>query len=210
MSEGANAAGQGCEGAVPPVDVVRAASACNDGSRSTDAGAGTYFTPAGPKMADADYRTSKFHIPTMRASEPAPWEYDASTCFEAGYLVEKNAGWRQVRPVIGADACTGCLTCYMYCPDGAIRKTHAEGAAVFVDYDFCKGCGICRTVCRFDAIVMASEVESLAAETMVSACPGAAGDADSGKSDMPLPDAEPGSAGDAVTPSAPVTEGGAR
>ena len=103
-------------------------------------------------------------IPTLRDDELDSSVYGQSTSYEAGYLVSRNAGWRQVRPVIDAAACTGCLQCYMYCPDGTIRKTHAEKgdttqAAVFVDLDFCKGCGICRTVCKFDAIAMVPESE---------------------------------------------------
>ena len=96
-------------------------------------------------------------IPTLRSHPNVPREYDGATCYTAGYLVDKNAGWRQVRPVVNGDACTGCLQCYLYCPDGCIRKTHAEGAAVFVDYDFCKGCGICQKICLFGAIEMVPE-----------------------------------------------------
>lgn len=104
-------------------------------------------------------------IPTIRHDELKPGDYDRTTCFEAGYLVGGNAGWRSVRPVVDAAACTGCLACYMHCPDGAIRKTSpgtpssADSAAVFVDVDFCKGCGICAQVCRFDAIAMVPESE---------------------------------------------------
>lgn len=110
-----------------------------------------------------NYRESALRIPTLRHDELNPAHYAQTTCFEAGYLVSTNGGWRQVRPIVSAQACTGCLQCYLYCPDGAIRKTHApkgEGPAVFVDLDFCKGCGICKTVCRFDAIAMVAETEA--------------------------------------------------
>lgn len=101
-------------------------------------------------------------IPTVRTRMPQPDEYARATCFEAGHLMGDNAGWRLLRPVIDADACTGCLTCYMDCPDGAIYKTHAEdGVAVAVDLGFCKGCGICAKECKFDAIAMESEREAV-------------------------------------------------
>ena len=104
--------------------------------------------------------------------------------FRGGYLVAKNAGWRNMRPVIDAGACTGCLQCYLYCPDGAVYKAPSDSqpaarvdvaasaavradvdnratvpvqSAVAVDYDFCKGCGVCVTVCRFGAIAMVAE-----------------------------------------------------
>ena len=77
----------------------------------------------------------------------------------------KNAGWRNMRPVLDADKCTGCLQCYLYCPDGCIfrparQATDAAGtAAVAIDYDFCKGCGVCVEVCRFGALAMVPESE---------------------------------------------------
>lgn len=103
------------------------------------------------------------HIPALRPGAAAslnPQDFAHSTCFEAGYLVAKNAGWRNKRPVINAAACTGCLQCYMYCPDGTVYKVAepaSDGAPVAIDLDFCKGCGICAKVCAFGAIAMVPE-----------------------------------------------------
>lgn len=79
--------------------------------------------------------------------------------YEAGYLVEGNGGWRSERPVVDLEKCIGCLQCYLYCPDGAISKLDSDDRRpkVQVDYDFCKGCGICVKMCKFDALHM--EVE---------------------------------------------------
>ena len=104
-------------------------------------------------------RNQAASIPTLRTSSLDPADFAHSTCFEAGYLTVKNAGWRNMRPVIDAAACTGCLQCYLHCPDGTIFKV-AEPAAhapVAVDYDFCKGCGICVKVCAFGAVAMIPE-----------------------------------------------------
>jgi len=81
-------------------------------------------------------------------------DYPVATVYEAGHLVTKNAGWRTVRPVIDTDKCSGCFQCYMYCPDGAVFK---EGKSVSVDYDFCKGCGICAKTCKLNVISMEAE-----------------------------------------------------
>lgn len=121
-----------------------------------------------------------------------PVEYARSTCYQAGHLVTKNAGWRSVRPVLNLEACTKCLQCYLYCPDGTVYKVRLnpeasldavasskpsgvaspcgepcfEGAAagdflhLAIDYDFCKGCGICARICKFDAITMIPESEA--------------------------------------------------
>jgi len=114
---------------------------------------------------------SAIRIPTLRQHMPAEDEYERTTCYEAGYLVTRNAGWRSVRPVIDLGKCTGCLRCYMHCPDGSIRKTDAgridaaaaakrDEAAIFVDLDFCKGCGICARECPADALTMVPESEA--------------------------------------------------
>ncbi len=119
-------------------------------------------------------------IPRLREQLSAPLpslepcDFAQSTCYPAGHLVTRNAGWRNQRPVLAADLCAGCLQCYLYCPDGTIVRTHATKeqlsagdsavAAVAIDYDFCKGCGICAKACLFDAIAMISEEDALAAE----------------------------------------------
>lgn len=77
-----------------------------------------------------------------------------NTCFEAGYLVTVNSGWRSIRPVVYTEKCVGCEQCYLYCPDGVISIKN--GKAV-IDYDFCKGCGICVKICRPGAIETEAE-----------------------------------------------------
>ena len=150
------------------------------GARSQDA-SGEGALPVGSYPAAKPWPVSRaagVRIPTLRSGSLDP-DYARTTCFEAGYLVAKNAGWRSLRPVIDAAACTGCLQCYLYCPDGAIFKASAAdmaaplassqapatrapraatpAQAVFVDYDFCKGCGICVKACRFGALFLVSE-----------------------------------------------------
>ena len=73
---------------------------------------------------------------------------------KAGFLVDKNAGWRNRTPVIDTEKCVSCYQCYFYCPDGVIRRTD-EGPKI--DYDFCKGCGICSKICRLGAVTMEEE-----------------------------------------------------
>ena len=76
------------------------------------------------------------------------------TAFEAGYLVSRNGGWRSIRPVVNRDKCGGCMQCYLYCPDGVIA---IEDKKAMIDYDFCKGCGICSKICKLKAIEMEKE-----------------------------------------------------
>lgn len=93
--------------------------------------------------------------PYLREKIPQTFaDMPEATAYEAGYLVSKNAGWRNMRPVVKAETCIGCLQCYLYCPDGVIA---AQGKTVTIDYDFCKGCGICRKICPVNAIEMEAE-----------------------------------------------------
>lgn len=101
------------------------AMAVADSAAAAQAGEGeATVAPAAPMQAPAAAAPPRpaGAIPTLRSGEPAPSEYAGTTCYEAGYLVTENAGWRNVRPVIDASACTGCLQCYLYCPDGVIYK----------------------------------------------------------------------------------------
>lgn len=68
----------------------------------------------------------------------------------------RTGEWRFKRPELDEDACVMCEQCIDFCPDVCIHEAD-NGEHVIVDYDFCKGCGICEDVCPTDAFEM--EVE---------------------------------------------------
>lgn len=74
--------------------------------------------------------------------------------FKAGQLHDVSSGMRTFRPVINAEKCVRCLRCFLVCPDGAVDKSEATPQ---IDYDYCKGCGICARSCKFGAIAMVKE-----------------------------------------------------
>ena len=95
--------------------------------------------------------------PYLRDKTPTTFnDIPEATVYEAGYLVSKNAGGRNIRPVVSINKCKNCLQCYLYCPDGVIAKDSASGK-IKIDYDFCKGCGICAKICKFQAITIEAE-----------------------------------------------------
>lgn len=52
--------------------------------------------------------------------------------------------------------CNLCDNCYIFCPDAAITRSEDDNSNT-VNYDYCKGCGICVEECPRDAIVMEEE-----------------------------------------------------
>lgn len=78
---------------------------------------------------------------------------------EAGTANEfKTGDWRHSRPIFHPEKCSNCLICWIYCPDSSILTK--DGKVIGIDYDHCKGCGICAVECPVKpekAITMADE-----------------------------------------------------
>jgi pyruvate ferredoxin oxidoreductase delta subunit len=75
---------------------------------------------------------------------------------EAGNGVEYKTGpWRTQRPVYSKEKCSQCMICWIYCPDLSIIVNNKEMTGI--DYDHCKGCGICARECPSDALAMEHE-----------------------------------------------------
>ena len=64
--------------------------------------------------------------------------------------------WKTYTPIRDLEKCTRCLTCVMFCPDGAIHWVPDKEDIEF-DMSFCKGCGICANECPTKAIKMKLE-----------------------------------------------------
>lgn len=76
----------------------------------------------------------------------------------------KTGSWRVVRPVLNLDLCIpfkkkkkACFICWLYCPDAVITRTIPP----VIDYEYCKGCGICAEECPANAIKMINETGDL-------------------------------------------------
>ncbi|MBM4031879.1 MAG: 4Fe-4S dicluster domain-containing protein [Planctomycetes bacterium] len=91
-------------------------------------------------------------------TEPYTWKTmpRGSVIPEAGNASGYRTGsWRTYRPVWNPKTCIHCLTCWILCPDSSIQ---AEGGKVKgIDYDHCKGCGICAHECPINTKLMAKE-----------------------------------------------------
>jgi pyruvate ferredoxin oxidoreductase delta subunit len=57
----------------------------------------------------------------------------------------KTGSWRTFKPVWDEEKCIHCLQCWIMCPDSSILTK--DGKFAGFDYDHCKGCGICASIC---------------------------------------------------------------
>lgn len=68
----------------------------------------------------------------------------------------KTGSWRvQSRPKFLKKNCIACKICLLACPEGCISGI--EKNAFECDYTYCKGCGVCASLCPKADIEMVSE-----------------------------------------------------
>jgi len=70
----------------------------------------------------------------------------------------KTGLWRHVKPVVTLEKCIKCYQCEIFCPAISIIVEPDTGPQI--NYDYCKGCGICADVCPSGAISMVPEVST--------------------------------------------------
>lgn len=66
---------------------------------------------------------------------------------------DRERALQEAERCLSCGTCNLCLQCVSYCPDASIRQD-GEKAAVAVDLDHCKGCGICAYECPRGVITM--------------------------------------------------------
>ncbi len=65
---------------------------------------------------------------------------------DPGTAAEFETGsWRSEKPVWNSEKCIQCMFCWVACPDASILIK--DGKVAGIDYEHCKGCGICSSEC---------------------------------------------------------------
>ena len=67
----------------------------------------------------------------------------------------KTGSWRVFKPILDKNKCVKCLRCWIFCPEGSIKRE--PDGSVSIDYEYCKGCGICAKECVTGCIRMVPE-----------------------------------------------------
>ncbi len=65
----------------------------------------------------------------------------------------KTGSWRVFRPFLDEEKCIKCWRCWIFCPEASIAKNELPT----IDYEYCKGCGVCAHECPVNAIEMRRE-----------------------------------------------------
>jgi len=108
-------------------------------------------TVVGPDEVNASDRS-----PNRRISDAVARAVDPLA--EETLTVAAEAALSEIERCLSCGHCNACGTCFVFCPDGAIRWE--EGGPV-IDLEFCKGCGICVVECPGRALVLVNEREAV-------------------------------------------------
>jgi 2-oxoacid:acceptor oxidoreductase delta subunit (pyruvate/2-ketoisovalerate family) len=120
---------------------------------------GGFHRPA-PKheLASFDLLNTWYYSDAPRTVQPQLELARRQSTFEEvmGGLDESNALF-EARRCLSCGNCFSCDNCYGVCPDNAVIKLGEPGERYAIDYDFCKGCGLCVAECPCGAIEMVPE-----------------------------------------------------
>ncbi len=70
--------------------------------------------------------------------------------------LDEGTAIQEAKRCLGNIRCESCDLCRLFCPDLCVTR-NGKTSQIEIDYDFCKGCGICASVCPKGAIKMVLE-----------------------------------------------------
>ncbi len=79
------------------------------------------------------------------------------TFAEIDLNISADLAMREAKRCFNCGLCNQCDNCRLFCPDlSVIREDTLQGRRI--DYDYCKGCGICVVECPRNAMVLEEEL----------------------------------------------------
>ncbi len=117
----------------------------------------TYQPPAKHVVATFDKLTTWYYADAPHQHrEHLEGARRASSFDEVVKGLNEETAQFEARRCMSCGNCFKCDNCFGVCPDNAVKKVDfAKGYAI--DYDFCKGCGLCVEECPCGSIEMVSE-----------------------------------------------------
>jgi 2-oxoacid:acceptor oxidoreductase delta subunit (pyruvate/2-ketoisovalerate family) len=116
-----------------------------------------YLAPPKHELASFDKLNPWYYTDADRTVQSALDALRRRTTFEEvnGGLTATDALF-EARRCLSCGNCFECDNCFGVCPDNAVLKL-GPGRRFRVDFDYCKGCGVCATECPCGAIRMIPE-----------------------------------------------------
>jgi 2-oxoacid:acceptor oxidoreductase delta subunit (pyruvate/2-ketoisovalerate family) len=75
---------------------------------------------------------------------------------EIDLKISANLAIREAERCFNCGLCNQCDNCYLFCPDMSVHRGEG-GKDRRIDYDYCKGCGLCAAECPRNAMVLEEE-----------------------------------------------------
>ena len=118
----------------------------------------TYEPPPKHEIASFDKLNTWYYSDAPRTHRPRLNVVRRQSTFEEVVQAfdETNALF-EARRCMSCGNCFSCDNCYGVCPDNAVLKLGEPGELYAIDYDFCKGCGLCVAECPCGSIEMVPE-----------------------------------------------------
>ncbi len=92
-----------------------------------------------------------------RVKQPRLLSEERSRTFgEVSLKISANLAIRETERCFNCGLCNQCDNCYLFCPDLAVKKDSGP-LGRHIDYDYCKGCGICAVECPRNALILEEE-----------------------------------------------------
>jgi len=111
--------------------------------------------PTVVRFEDLNLAYFEEETPTLQGQRPAAERVGDFDEVNLGFAPDQ-AG-REAERCFSCGTCNECDTCWLYCPDVCIL--HRDGSGYEINYDYCKGCGICAQECPRVAITMEEELK---------------------------------------------------
>jgi 2-oxoacid:acceptor oxidoreductase delta subunit (pyruvate/2-ketoisovalerate family) len=120
---------------------------------------GDYAPPPTTELAGFDTLNTWYYSDAPKTVRPQlELARRTSTFDEVVWGLDESTALFEARRCMSCGNCFACDNCYGVCPDNAVIKlAGATPYAYEVDYDYCKGCGICVEECPSGSIKMVPE-----------------------------------------------------
>lgn len=114
--------------------------------------------PAEPELAAFETLNTWYYADAPRTRRPRLDAVRRQSSFaEVVQGHDASTALFEARRCLSCGNCFSCDNCYGVCPDNAVIKLGRPGERYEIDYDYCKGCGLCVAECPSGAIQMVPE-----------------------------------------------------